>query len=96
MGKKGVKLGAGEIVVNSIDEDGMKSGYDLKLLETISKAVNVPVIASGGAGTMNDFYEAFEYANVDGALAASVFHFGEIKIQDLKSYLKNKDVEVRI
>lgn len=93
---EGVRLGAGEIVVNSIDEDGMKSGYDIELLKKITTAVNVPVIASGGAGNMENFYEAVEYANVDGLLAASVFHFGEIKIEDLKKYLKNKKIEIRL
>ena len=93
---KGVELGAGEIVVNSIDEDGMKNGYDIELLKRITSEVKVPVIASGGAGNMNDFYDAVEYANVDGILAASVFHFGEIKIKDLKKYLKDKGIEIRI
>ncbi len=93
---KGVELGAGEIVVNSIDEDGMKNGYDIELLKRITSVVNVPVIASGGAGNMKDFYDAVEYANVDGILAASVFHFGEIKIKDLKKYLKDKGIEIRI
>ena len=94
--KKGVELGAGEIVVNSIDEDGMKNGYDIDLLKKITAAVNVPVIASGGAGTCEHFLEAVKYAGVDGILAASVFHFGEIKISDLKKYLKNNKVEIRI
>jgi cyclase len=93
---KGVGLGAGEIVVNSIDEDGMKNGYDLELLKKITDAVNVPVIASGGAGKMEHFLEAVKYADADGILAASVFHFGEIKISDLKKYLKENGVEVRI
>jgi cyclase len=93
---KGVGLGAGEIVVNSIDEDGMKNGYDLELLKKITSAVNVPVIASGGAGKMEHFLEAVKYADADGILAASVFHFGEIKINDLKKYLKENGVEVRI
>jgi cyclase len=93
---KGVELGAGEIVVNSIDEDGMKNGYDLELLKKITDAVNVPVIASGGAGKMEHFLEAVKYADADGILAASVFHFGEIKINDLKKYLKENGVEVRI
>lgn len=92
----GVELGAGEIVINSIDEDGMKNGYDIELLKEITKVVNVPVIASGGAGVMRHFYEAIDYSNVDGVLAASVFHFGEIKINDLKGYLKSNGVEVRI
>jgi cyclase len=93
---KGVELGAGEIVVNSIDEDGMKNGYDLELLKKITDAVNVPVIASGGAGKMEHFLEAVKYADADGILAASVFHFGEIKINDLKRYLKENGVEVRV
>ena len=92
---EGVKLGAGEIVVNSIDEDGMKSGYDIDLLRKITSRVNVPVIASGGAGTMEHFRQAVHEANVDGILAASVFHFGEIKISDLKKYLNNNGVLVR-
>lgn len=94
--KKGVKLGAGEIVVNSIDEDGMKNGYDIELLSKITQAVNVPVIASGGAGTMEDFCKAAKEANCDGILAASVFHFGEIKIKDLKEYMKKEGIEVRL
>ncbi|OEF99559.1 imidazole glycerol phosphate synthase subunit HisF [Vulcanibacillus modesticaldus] len=94
--KKGVELGAGEIVVNSIDEDGMKNGYDLELLKKITDAVNVPVIASGGAGEMSDFYNAIAYADVDGVLAASVFHFGEIKIEELKRYLASKNIEIRL
>ena len=92
---KGVELGAGEIVVNSIDEDGMKSGYDLELLKKITSSVNVPVIASGGAGTFEHFLEAIKYADVDGILAASVFHYGEIEISDLKKYLKNNGINIR-
>lgn len=93
---KGVELGAGEIVVNSIDEDGMKNGYDLELLKKITDKVNVPVIASGGAGKFEHFLEAVKYADADGILAASVFHFGEIKINDLKKFLKENGVEIRI
>jgi cyclase len=94
--KKGVELGAGEIVVNSIDEDGMKNGYDLDLLKKIGDTVNVPIIASGGAGTYDHFLQAAKVANADGILAASVFHFGEMKIIDLKNYLKENGVEIRI
>ncbi|GGI14024.1 imidazole glycerol phosphate synthase subunit HisF [Gottfriedia solisilvae] len=94
--KRGVELGAGEIVINSINEDGMKSGYDIELLQKITSTVNVPVIASGGAGKLNDFYEAIEEANVDGVLAASVFHFGEIQISDLKNYLNKKGISIRL
>ena len=93
---KAVELGAGEIVVNSIDEDGMKNGYDIELLKRIKASVYVPVIASGGAGELKHFYEAIEYANVDGVLAASVFHFGEIKIQELKRYLMDKNIKVML
>ncbi|MCL1990200.1 MAG: imidazole glycerol phosphate synthase subunit HisF [Defluviitaleaceae bacterium] len=93
--KEGVRLGAGEIVVNSIDEDGMKNGYDTTLLKMITDVVNVPVIASGGAGTKAHFYEAIRDANVDGVLAASVFHFGEIPIPELKAYLLEKGVVIR-
>ena len=94
--KEGVKLGAGEIVVNSMDEDGMKKGYDIELLSKITQAVNVPVIASGGAGTMDDFVRAAKDGNCDGILAASVFHFGEIKINELKEYMKIQGIEVRL
>lgn len=94
--KEVVSLGAGEIVVNSMDEDGMKNGYDIELLSKITSVVNVPVIASGGAGNMDDFVNAAKYADADGILAASVFHFGEIKIKDLKKYMKKHGIEVRI
>ncbi|MFA7573443.1 MAG: imidazole glycerol phosphate synthase cyclase subunit, partial [Lutispora sp.] len=93
---KAVELGVGEIVVNSIDEDGMKNGYDIELLKRIKASVDVPVIASGGAGELKHFYDAIEYANVDGVLAASVFHFGEIKIQELKRYLMDKNIKVML
>ena len=94
--KEAVRLGAGEIVVNSIDADGMKQGYDIELLKRIVEAVNVPVIASGGAGKMSDFYDAANEAGVDGILAASVFHYGEIKIQDLKNELNKKGISMRL
>jgi len=94
--KRGVELGAGEIVINSINEDGMKSGYDIELLQKITSTVNIPVIASGGAGKLEDFYEAIDEANVDGVLAASVFHFGEIQISDLKDFLSQKGISIRI
>lgn len=93
---EGVNLGAGEIVVNSIDEDGMKNGYNLELLKMVTSAVNVPVIASGGAGTYKHFLDAVKIANVDGILAASVFHFGDIKIKELKRYLKDNGVDIRL
>lgn len=94
--KRAVELGAGEIVVNSIDGDGMKSGYDIELLSRITAAVPVPVVASGGAGELEHFYEAVHTANVEGLLAASVFHFGEIAIKDLKVYLRKQGINVKI
>jgi imidazole glycerol-phosphate synthase subunit HisF len=94
--KQGVALGAGELVINSIDSDGVKEGYDIVLLKAITDEVNVPVIASGGAGTKAHFAEAVKAANVDGILAASVFHFGEIPINELKSYLREEGIEVRV
>ena len=95
--KKCYELGAGEIVVNSIDMDGVKKGFDLELLKAISSVVNVPVIASGGAGTMEDFKILFEnLPKVDAGLAASIFHFGEVKIPNLKNYLKDQNIKVRI
>ena len=92
----GVKLGAGELVINSIDEDGMKKGYDIELLKQITSAVQVPVIASGGAGQLIHFKEVVEQADVDGILAASVFHFGEISIKTLKNYLHDNHIPIRI
>ena len=87
--KRCVDMGAGEVVLNSIDTDGVKKGFDIEMLEAVCNAVNVPVIASGGAGSMNDFVELFrKVPRVDAGLAASVFHFGEIAIADLKAELK--------
>jgi cyclase len=87
--------GAGEILLTSMDRDGTKAGYDLELLEAICSSVNIPVIASGGAGRPEHFLEAFK-AGAEAALAASIFHFGEILIGDLKGYLKDHGIEVRI
>lgn len=92
----GVNSGAGELVVNSIDTDGVKQGFDLELLDEIAARVNVPIIASGGAGKMEDFSELFRHKGMDAGLAASVFHYKEIKIADLKKYLRNEGVEVRL
>ena len=95
--KQGVKNGAGEIVVNSIDTDGVKQGFDIEMLEKITELVNVPVIASGGAGKTQDFIDLFNRVpKVSAGLAASVFHFGEIQIHDLKKELKNNKIEVRL
>ena len=94
--KKCVSNGAGEVVVNSIDTDGVKKGFDIPLLKEVCSAVNVPVIASGGAGCINDFIKLFkEVPTVDAGLAASIFHFGEVKIQKLKKELKNSGIIVR-
>ena len=95
--KKCVDLGAGEVVVNSIDTDGVKRGFDLELLAKICDAVNVPVIASGGAGCIEDFIKLFKtLPKVDAGLAASIFHFGEVKIQDLKLKMHEADIPVRL
>lgn len=93
--KKAVRLGAGELLVTSMDCDGTKAGYDLELTAAIAKAVSVPVIASGGAGTMEHFKEALTVGCADAALAASLFHYHEIDIPDLKVYLKNEGIAVR-
>lgn len=90
------KLGAGEILLTSMDADGTKKGYDLELTRRISGNANIPVIASGGAGTLEHFYDAFTLGNADACLAASLFHFREIEICDLKKYLKNKGIDMRI
>ena len=95
--KKGVELGAGEVVVNSIDTDGVKQGFDIEMLKAVCEAVNVPVIASGGAGSTKHFTDLFKaIPTIDAALAASVFHFGQIAIPDLKQNLKNNDIIVRL
>ena len=94
--KYAVAHGAGEILLTSIDRDGTNSGYDIDMLKTITREVNVPVIASGGAGTLDHFYEAIEKGNADAVLAASVFHFGKFKIMDVKNYLSGKGVAVRL
>ncbi len=95
--RDGVNAGAGEVVVNSIDTDGVKQGFDLELLRDVCDAVDVPVIASGGAGSKEDFVRLFrEVPGVDAGLAASVFHFGEISIPDLKRTLQNERISVRI
>ncbi len=94
--KEAVSRGVGEVVVNSMDTDGVKNGYDLRLLNKIQAICPVPVIASGGAGKMEHFLEVFTQTNVDGALAASVFHFGDVDIQELKKYLAQNRVTVRL
>lgn len=95
--KQGEKNGAGEIVVNSIDTDGVKQGFDIELLKAVNDVVNVPVIASGGAGSIQHFVDLFnEIPDIDAGLAASIFHFGEVEIKDLKQELKNNNINVRL
>ena len=93
---KAVELGAGEILLTSMDADGTKAGYDLELTRTIAEAVNVPVIASGGAGTNKHFYDALTDGKADAALAASLFHFKELEIKEVKEYLRSRNVSVRL
>ncbi len=93
--KKAVSLGAGELLVTSMDTDGKKDGFEINLTKAIADSVNVPVIASGGAGSMEDFYEVFTKGNADAGLAASIFHYKEIGIGELKDYLNDKGVCVR-
>lgn len=90
------KLGAGEILLTSMDCDGTKDGYDLELTRTISDNVSIPVIASGGAGKMEHFYDALTEGKADAVLAASLFHYKEMEIMDLKSYLRDKEISVRM
>jgi imidazole glycerol-phosphate synthase subunit HisF len=94
--KKGVELGAGEILLTSMNNDGTKGGFSIDITKTVSEAVNVPVIASGGAGTMEHFKEVLTTGKADAALAASVFHYKEIEILALKTYLKNSKIEIRM
>ena len=95
--RRGVDMGAGEIVVNSIDTDGVKKGFDLELLREVTQAVNVPVIASGGAGSIQDFIELFKtLPGVDAGLAASIFHFSEVSIMDLKKEMALRGIPVRL
>lgn len=93
---KAEKLGAGEILLTSMDCDGTKNGYDLELTRTIADQVSIPVIASGGAGTMEHFYDALTEGGADAVLAASLFHYKEMEIEDLKKYLRQRGVSVRL
>lgn len=94
--QEAVNRGAGEILLTSMDHDGTKNGFANSITKQVSRLVNVPVIASGGAGNMEHFVDVFENGEADAALAASIFHFGEINIAELKQYLKNKNIEVRL
>ncbi|ARK32044.1 imidazole glycerol phosphate synthase subunit HisF [Halalkalibacter krulwichiae] len=93
--REAVRLGAGEILLTSMDQDGAKTGFDLALTKAVNAAVTVPVIASGGAGKKEDFYDVFVEAKADAALAASIFHYKETSVAEVKTYLKEKDVTVR-
>jgi cyclase len=93
--KQGASLGAGEILLTSMDYDGTKDGYDLELTKAVTQGVNIPVIASGGAGKPEDFYNCFVKTNADAALAASLFHYGEYTVGEIKAYLRTKGVLVR-
>jgi cyclase len=94
--KKAAALGAGEILLTSMDFDGTKDGYDLDLTKAIVDAVNIPVVASGGAGKLEHFYQVFTDTGADAALAASIFHYGEYSIRQVKEYLKEKGIPVRL
>ena len=93
--QKAARLGAGEILLTSMDYDGTKDGYDLELTKEVTQKVNIPVIASGGAGKLEDFYNVFTQANADAALAASLFHYQEYSVKQVKEYLKERGVAVR-
>ncbi|MBQ9491084.1 MAG: imidazole glycerol phosphate synthase subunit HisF, partial [Lachnospiraceae bacterium] len=94
--RKAEKMGAGEILLTSMDCDGTKAGYDIELTRAISQSVGIPVIASGGAGTMEHFYEALTEGGAEAALAASLFHYKELEIREVKEYLRDKGVSVRL
>ncbi len=94
--KRVESLGAGEILLTSMDRDGTKAGYDLELTRAVSEAVNIPVIASGGAGSLDDLSKAFSEGKADAVLAASIFHYGELSIPETKKYLRNKGIAVRM
>lgn len=93
--RRGVELGAGEILLTSMDRDGTQQGYDLPLTRAVADAVSVPVIASGGVGTLEDLYDGLTTGGADAVLAASIFHFGQLRIRDVKEYLQRKGVKVR-
>lgn len=93
--KEGERLGAGEILLTSMDADGTKAGFDLEMTRAVTQAVRIPVIASGGCGKLEHFAEVFEETNCDAALAASLFHFGELTVPQVKEYLRTRNVPVR-
>ena len=94
--RQGVKNGAGELVINSINTDGVKNGFDLELLDAVASMVSVPIIASGGAGKKEDFAELFRHRGIDAGLAASIFHTKQVDIRELKQYLRENGVEMRL
>ena len=94
--KKAEASGAGEILLTSMDKDGTKRGYDLELLSIVTKSLNIPVIASGGVGTLDHLYDAIKTGGASAVLAASIFHYGEFTIKDTKEYLKSKNIPVRL
>ena len=93
--KEGERLGAGEILLTSMDADGTKGGFDLAMTGAVARAVYIPVIASGGCGSLAHFAQVFEETDCDAALAASLFHFGELTVPQVKTYLKGRDIPVR-
>ena len=93
---QGEKLGAGELVINSIDADGVREGFDLPMLEAIAEKVDIPIIASGGAGKKEDFLQLFAVPGIDAGLAASIFHFRQVGIKELKAYLSQNGVQMRL
>lgn len=94
--RQGEQLGAGELVINSMDTDGVKQGFDLELLKAVSEITSLPIVASGGAGKAEDFIDLFQLPKIEAGLAASIFHYGEVKIPDLKKQLMAADIPVRI
>ncbi len=93
--KQGEALGAGEILLTSMDADGTKAGFDLPMTKAVTEAVGIPVIASGGCGSLEHFAEVFEETGCDAALAASLFHFGELTVPQVKDFLRGRDIPVR-
>lgn len=93
--EEGVRLGAGEILLTSMDADGTKKGFDIELTKSVSNITNLPVIASGGCGSLEHFYEVFKDEAADAALAASLFHYGELSVEEVKKYLRDKNISVR-
>ena len=96
VGKEAERLGAGEILLTSMDKDGTKDGYDIELTRSVSEAVNIPVIASGGAGKLEHLRDVIKYADADAVLVASIFHYGKYTVREAKDYLKSEGINVRL